>query len=55
MTDPLFVCAACQKEYESEAENVMTECRVCHRIHCKDCVDEFGQCIDCKKAEEEKA
>ena len=47
MEDVEFVCAACKKGYEGDTENVMTECRLCHRIHCKDCVDEFGLCIEC--------
>jgi hypothetical protein len=55
MADPVFVCTVCEKEYQGAAENVMTECRVCHRIHCKDCVDEFGQCVECQKAEPEEA
>ena len=51
MGDPQFVCAACNKEFEGDQENVMTECRVCKRIHCKDCVDEFGRCVECAEAE----
>lgn len=53
MTDPQFVCAACEKDYEG-TDNVLTECRVCHRVHCKDCVDEFGRCIECQKDEPKK-
>ena len=45
--DAQFVCAACEKDYEGDVDNVMTECRVCHRIHCSDCVDEHGQCVEC--------
>lgn len=51
MSDPVFVCSACEKEFRGETEEVMTECRVCHRVHCKDCVDEFGRCVECQKAE----
>lgn len=51
MTDPQFVCSACEKTCQIGTENVMTECRVCHRVHCKDCVDEFGQCVECQKSE----
>jgi hypothetical protein len=51
MTDPLFVCTACEKTCQIGTENVMTECRVCHRVHCKDCVDEFGRCVECQTAE----
>jgi hypothetical protein len=52
MTDPVFVCTACSKDvHQCGTEDVMTECRVCHRVHCKDCVDEFGRCVDCQTAE----
>lgn len=51
MDDPQFVCAACNREFEGDRDNVMTECRVCKRIHCKDCVDEFGRCVECAEAE----
>ncbi len=47
MTDPQFVCAACDESYEGDTEHVMTECRVCNRIHCGECVDEFGHCVEC--------
>ena len=40
--DVQFVCAACNKSYTGDTSDVMTECRVCHRIHCNQCVDEFG-------------
>ena len=51
MTDPVFVCTACSKDVHGETEDVMTECRVSHRVHCKDCVDEFGRCVECQTAE----
>ena len=41
MDEVQFVCAACEKEYEGDLSNVMTECRVCSRLHCSDCVDEY--------------
>ena len=47
MDEVQFVCAACEKTYEGDNKNVMTECRVCGRIHCKDCVDEHGHCVEC--------
>jgi hypothetical protein len=25
----------------------MTECRLCGRLHCSDCVDEYGRCVEC--------
>ena len=49
MTDPQFVCAACDENYEGDTSTVMTECRVCNRIHCNDCVDEFGRCVECEE------
>lgn len=49
MSDPEFVCAACDKGHESHAGDVMTECRVCKRLHCGECVDEYGNCIECSK------
>jgi len=51
MTDPQFVCAACNENYEGDTSHVMTECRVCHRIHCDDCVDEHGHCVECTDKE----
>jgi hypothetical protein len=47
MDEVQFVCAACEKEYEGDLSNVMTECRVCSRLHCGDCVDEYGLCVEC--------
>ncbi|MBW1861302.1 MAG: hypothetical protein JRJ02_02875 [Deltaproteobacteria bacterium] len=49
MEDVQFVCAACNKNFEGEKDNVMTECRVCGRIHCNECVDEHGHCVECKE------
>ncbi len=45
--DVQFVCIACEEDFEGDTSGVMTECRVCKRIHCKDCVDEFGRCVEC--------
>jgi hypothetical protein len=48
MTDDIqFVCGACEKDYKGDTGNVMTQCRVCRRLHCSDCVDEYGRCIKC--------
>lgn len=48
MTEEIqFVCAACGNDYEGDTSKVMTECRVCRRLHCSDCVDEYGQCVQC--------
>lgn len=32
----------------------MTECCLCRRIHCNECVDEFGRCVECPKQESSK-
>jgi hypothetical protein len=48
MTEDIqFVCGACEKDYEGDTSNVITQCRVCQRLHCNDCVDEYGRCIKC--------
>lgn len=47
MDDVQFVCAACETSYQGDTSNVMTECRVCRRLHCNDCVDEYGRCVEC--------
>lgn len=52
MDDIQFVCAACEESYEGDKEHVITECRLCKRIHCKDCVDEFGNCVECSSKED---
>lgn len=46
--DVQFVCAACNKDYEGDTNHVMTECNLCGRIHCDECVDEHGHCVECK-------
>jgi hypothetical protein len=52
--DVQFVCAACSKCHTGDVSNVMTECRVCRRIHCNQCVDEFGRCVECAEKESSK-
>jgi len=54
MDEVQFVCAACEKTYEGDACDAMTECRVCKRLHCKGCVDEFGRCGECADSEKGK-
>jgi hypothetical protein len=54
MEEVQFVCAACEKTYEGSCHDVMTECRVCKRIHCKGCVDEHGRCVECADSEKGK-
>jgi hypothetical protein len=49
--DTKFVCTACHIELTGEGENVMTACRLCGRLHCQDCVDEYGRCVACAEKE----
>jgi hypothetical protein len=44
--DAQFVCEACHIDF-SEKKDVMTNCRMCGRLHCNECVDEFGRCVEC--------
>jgi len=56
MTDDIqFVCGACGDDYKGDPSNIMTQCRVCQRLHCNDCVDEFGRCIKCAEEKPSKA
>ena len=52
--DVQFVCNVCEEHFEGDTSGVMTECRVCKRIHCKDCVDEFGRCVECTETPSQK-
>jgi hypothetical protein len=45
--DTQFECTACHIKHEDHGENVMTACRLCGRLHCQDCVDEYGRCVAC--------
>jgi hypothetical protein len=47
--DVQFECHACHKECGIDGGDVMTECRLCGRLHCSDCVDEYGRCVECSK------
>ena len=44
--DVQFECTACHITHDDE-KNVMTACRLCGRLHCSDCVDEYGRCVAC--------
>ena len=50
MEDVKFFCSACGEDHERE-EGVLTECNLCKRIHCNECVDEFGKCVACSSEE----
>ena len=46
--DIQFECTACHLEgNKDDGENVLTACRLCGRLHCPDCVDEYGRCVAC--------
>jgi hypothetical protein len=45
--DAQFVCEACKIDYSEKKDTVMTNCRMCGRLHCSDCIDEFGRCVEC--------
>jgi hypothetical protein len=50
MPDPeevQFECTACHKDVKGHSGEVMTECRLCGRLHCSECVDEYGRCVEC--------
>jgi len=47
--DTQFECTACHIKQEPDGENVMTACRLCGRLHCHDCVDEYGRCVACSE------
>lgn len=53
--DAQFECTACHIDHSEDADNVMTSCRKCGKVHCQDCLDEFGQCVACaeKKTSED--
>lgn len=40
-----FACAACGEDFGRET--AVSECRVCHRSYCEECVDEQGICVPC--------
>ena len=45
-----FECSACGNEYEGEVvSRGSSDCRVCFRIGCDECLDERGNCVPCEK------
>jgi len=42
-----FSCEACGLDYDREI--AVPECRMCHRTHCKDCLDDQGLCVPCRE------
>jgi hypothetical protein len=49
--DKQFECTACHIKQKDDGENAMTACRLCGRLHCRDCVDEYGRCVACAEKE----
>jgi hypothetical protein len=46
MAEKEFQCVACGAEYDRSS--AVQECRMCHRTHCTECIDEQGICVPCK-------
>ncbi len=40
-----FSCVACGADFDRES--AVSECRVCHRSYCEECIDEQGLCVPC--------
>ncbi len=49
--DVQLECAACHIKQPDDNSHVMTACRLCGRLHCSDCVDEYGRCVACAEKE----
>lgn len=52
MAKEKFVCAGCGEEYERET--AVSECRMCHRTFCDECISDEGVCVPCEETKEEK-
>jgi hypothetical protein len=53
--DSQFGCTACHISHEEEGKKAMTSCRMCGRLHCHDCVDEYGRCVACADKDPDKS
>jgi hypothetical protein len=49
--DVQFSCTACHIPLDRDQKDTMTACRLCGRLHCTSCVDEFGRCVECQTEE----
>jgi hypothetical protein len=47
MKDDKFECAACGLEFGRET--AVSDCRVCHRSLCDQCLDKNGLCVPCSE------
>jgi len=45
MAGKKFECVACGKDFDRET--AVSECRVCHRTYCDQCLNEEGMCVPC--------
>ena len=52
MADENFACVACGAEAEGDVKTSITECRECRRMHCDQCMDENGLCVECRDKSE---
>ncbi len=52
--DVQFSCTACHIVADENTKPTMTACNLCGRIHCQDCVDEHGRCVECRDKEATK-
>ncbi len=43
-----FACAACGEDFRHEA--TVTECRMCHRTFCDECINAQGICVPCEES-----
>jgi hypothetical protein len=42
-----FDCSACGKDYDRAS--AVSECRMCHRAFCAECIDDQGVCVPCEE------
>ncbi|MEM5790421.1 MAG: hypothetical protein AAGU11_24125 [Syntrophobacteraceae bacterium] len=47
MTEEKFECVACGENYDRSV--AVMECKICHRAHCKECLDKEGLCVPCSE------
>jgi hypothetical protein len=50
--DVHFSCTACHISVDEDAKESLTACRLCGKLHCESCVDEYGRCVTCGDAAE---
>jgi hypothetical protein len=50
--DAKFSCTACHIAPSEDKDKAMTSCRKCGKLHCPDCLDEFGRCVACNEDED---